>query len=363
MQAVKESAYTLLSPGGDSTWSNAQIEPFDLQPIWFSILSKQIKNRDEDTSWVISQPDEHVLGALPVLAFHSDNTSTPKIRPLSNYYSSVYEPILFCDESQRSEVINDLLEKLKSGFSWDLFHFGPLSKDGDSFSIIQQVAPKLGLLVKPYFWYENWVLDVANRSFSEYEASLPSQLKNTLRRKYKKLAAKFDYKFEIISDEQKMEQAVSQFEKVYSASWKKPEGIPEFIREFTLEASKLGWSRMGLLYADGDVCAAQLWYIKDGVASIFKLAHDERYKDYSPGSLLTYEMLKYAITVERVKKVDFLIGGDGYKKDWGFKMQERWGLAIFNKTFLGRALAFRHIVLPQMKSWVLATFTSKNARC
>ncbi|MCF7982721.1 MAG: GNAT family N-acetyltransferase, partial [Pseudomonadales bacterium] len=153
--------------------------------------------------------------------------------------------------------------------------------------------------------------------------------------------------------------ALREFEAVYNASWKKPEGKPAFIAKFSQQATLNDWTRIGILYVNSVPCAVQLWYVAAGVGSIFKLAHDEKFKAYSVGSILTFEMLRHAIDEDGVSKIDFLIGGDGYKKDWGFKMQERWGLAIFNKTLRGRMLAFRHIFLPRVKNRVLK-FISLN---
>ena len=74
--------------------------------------------------------------------------------------------------------------------------------------------------------------------------------------------------------------------------------------------------RLGIAEIDGQPVAAQFWTVEGGTAFIHKLAHDERFRKQSPGTLLTAAMFAHVIDVDRVDLVDFGTGDDPYKRDW-----------------------------------------------
>jgi CelD/BcsL family acetyltransferase involved in cellulose biosynthesis len=99
-------------------------------------------------------------------------------------------------------------------------------------------------------------------------------------------------------------------------------------------AAAQGWLRLGLLTLDDQPLAAQIWIVKDGKASIFKLAYDGEYAKFSPGSILTKALLRHVIDIDRVTEVDYLAGDDDYKKDWMSHRRERRGIIAFNRRTL-----------------------------
>ena len=87
--------------------------------------------------------------------------------------------------------------------------------------------------------------------------------------------------------------------------------------------------------------AAQIWIVSNGKANIYKLAYDENFKAYAPGTLLTALLMAQAIDVDKVQKIDYLIGDDPYKAAWMSQRNERWGIVAHNartvKGILGLA--------------------------
>ena len=119
------------------------------------------------------------------------------------------------------------------------------------------------------------------------------------------------------------------YESIYAKSWKQPEPHRDFLRIVAKEFAEAGWLRLGLMQVDGRPAAAQLWFVFGGTASIFKLAYDPDFTNYSVGSLLTSHLMNHAITHDRVQVVDYLCGDDGYKKDWMSRRRERWGFRAY----------------------------------
>ena len=71
--------------------------------------------------------------------------------------------------------------------------------------------------------------------------------------------------------------------------------------------------------------AAQLWFVANQVAHIFKLAYDGEYSQFSVGTLLTMKLMEHVIDVDKVACVDFLSGDDEYKQQWMSARRERVG--------------------------------------
>jgi len=99
---------------------------------------------------------------------------------------------------------------------------------------------------------------------------------------------------------------------------------------------------LGLAWHGDTPIAAQLWLSSHGRADIYKVAYDEEYKRFAPGSVLTAEVMKHVIDIDQVKEVDYLIGDDPYKKRWLSQRRERWGWVAYNpRTLPGLRLHVR----------------------
>jgi CelD/BcsL family acetyltransferase involved in cellulose biosynthesis len=126
---------------------------------------------------------------------------------------------------------------------------------------------------------------------------------------------------------------------VYAKSWQEREGIgPHFHRDLAKMAARSGWLRLGFLYFGGSPIASQFWISSNGCAFILKTVYDQRYKKYSPGKILTSEMMKHAIDVDKVRSIDYVQGDEPYKEDWTPKRRERKGLLAFNNNMKGKYL-------------------------
>jgi CelD/BcsL family acetyltransferase involved in cellulose biosynthesis len=76
---------------------------------------------------------------------------------------------------------------------------------------------------------------------------------------------------------------------------------------------------------------------------VLKLAHDERDRAASPGSLLTEAMLRFLIEQEGIASFDFGRGDDAYKRLWAGERRQRLGLLVADwRHPRGLAALLRH---------------------
>ncbi|HET9638877.1 MAG TPA: GNAT family N-acetyltransferase [Allosphingosinicella sp.] len=178
----------------------------------------------------------------------------------------------------------------------------------------------------------SWRIDTAGQDFEAYWATRPGKLRNTAQRKAK--AAGLDIEIHRAFDPA----AWAAYEEVYAASWKPEEGSPAFLRALAEQEGEEGRLRLGIARKDGRALAAQLWTIEDGIAWIHKLAYREDAKALSPGTVLSMAMFRAALDDDRVSRIDYGTGDDGYKRDWMDERATLWRLEAFNLASPGGLL-------------------------
>jgi hypothetical protein len=284
----------------------------------------------------------HCLGLLPVkILVTQGGMGLRSVCALANYYSSLYAPIIASDAAHPGAVLRTLLGGVVAmDHPVDALDLNPLSS-GDSawpeerVSDARTVARALesaGWSTETYFRFGNWYLDVGGRTYDAYFEGLHSQLKNTVRRKEKKLLALPGARIEIARTPDEAERALEGYQKIYAASWKVPEPHPDFVPSLVRDLARRGTLRLGHVWIGDDAAAAQIWAVKDEIASIFKLAYDERFQHVSAGSVLTSHLMRHVIDVDRVRMVDYLSGDDAYKRDWMSHRQERVGVRAYRRS-------------------------------
>ena len=167
----------------------------------------------------------------------------------------------------------------------------------------------------------NHVLPVNGRSYAEFLAGRPGQVRTTLKRKVNKVTVTLETEFNSSS--------WAAYQAIYAESWKPGEGSPAFLRAFAQAEGAAGRLRLGLAYADGIPVAAQFWTVESGVAYIHKLAHTEGSKPLSPGTTLSAALFEHVIDRDNVDLVDFGTGDDGYKRDWMEVVRPRYLLDCY----------------------------------
>jgi hypothetical protein len=207
------------------------------------------------------------------------------------------------------------------------------------------------LWVQCFDHFGNWREPVRGRDWVAYLADRPGALRTTLRRKRQRADS---LPFKLYSEPVDLAAGVAAFEAVYRASWKQDEPFPQFNSALMQALSAQGMLRLGVLWAGERPAAAQFWCVADGHATVLKLAHDERDKALSPGTVLTAHMLRGLIDDEKVRVLDFGRGDDPYKALWCTERHQRIGLFIMNPARPAGLVAAAKSLLGQGRKYLRA---------
>lgn len=311
---------------------NAEKQSLFLSVWWLENFLKTIIEDSDQVIWIgLKDSSGQPMLLLPIWKKPFSPWKVKKLTSLSNYYTTLFEPIhALSNEDQLTQALNKTIEAVCQ-LKWDVIDLYPLNPDSINYTLLISAFRQQKKHVAPYFMYGNWFLLTREQTFQEYYAARPSQLKNTLKRKANRLKQNH-LEYRICTRPDEVEPAVQLFEETYRASWKQNEPYPDFIMGLAKAAAEHGYLRLGLLFIDQQIAAAQLWLTLHQTAHIFKLCQKPEFDNFSPGSLLSTHLIENAIDVDKVRKIDFLSGDDNYKKDWMSDRGERWGIQISNTS-------------------------------
>ena len=264
---------------------------------------------------------ERVLAILPVMQRVDESW-----RSLSNRYTSRFT-LLISDDNQRAimQCLAEGLLRLPFRALW----LEPVVGGDPAMEELQQVMESTGFTCHRSFKFYNWVHRVQGQSFSKYFSARPAILHNSIKRKRRKLEREHGYHIELFTSGS-LHGAMGDYNRIYSASWKAEEPHGEFIEVLVNSLAEQGWTRLAILYIDGQPAAGQIWFVAHGKAYIFRLAYDERWKRYSPGSILTTYLMEHVIDTDHVGEIDYLTGNERYKQDWMSERREFFTLICEN---------------------------------
>ena len=314
-----------------------QASPFESAD-WFDNLAATCPAPNQ-TVRILSARDNKGTSELPLRQRYDG-----KFEALANFYSPLYGPVRSSDEAATAHAPRFARWVANSSTPW--LQLGPLDPASPFWQRFAQSLRETGFWTDHHFATANWHHPCNGVDWAGYLASRPSRLRNTIVRTRRKLQADASVALEVLDQRTSvddMARAVTAFEEVYARSWKRPEPFPDFMRSMCDMAHAQGWLRVGLCHIDGVPVAAQVWLVKGGVASIFKLAYDEAHARRGVGTAMSAAMFEHVLDVDRVHEVDFLSGDDAYKAEWMDCRRERFGLVAFNpRTARGLAAAAHH---------------------
>ena len=269
---------------------------------------------------------------------------------LGNYYTTMYAPVLAPSvDAKELAVLLRALKRLHRPLA--SLRLQPMDQSAQSYRVLLDALKLARFRSFEFLCFGNWFLR-GHVDWPSYLALRPSKMRSNIKRAEKKLLQDGG-SVEVIVDAREAERGVQAYERVYASSWKKPEPHPHFIPGLVAAFAGQHWLRLGIAWLHGQPIAAQIWFVAHGRAEIFKVAYDEAFKEYSPGTVLTAKLMEHVMQSDRVHEIDYLIGDDAYKKIWMSDRRERFGVVAYNPwTMVGGVGAIVEFAGRQVKACV-----------
>jgi hypothetical protein len=354
MAGLIDPDFIRLTEPAASLFRTASERGFFNHPRWYDALSRSVVAPGSQVRLYIAEAADAHLGFVAC----TEAAAPRRLRTLTNYYSC--EHALLASDPQRDLTagITELVRQIDAERPrWQAIALSTLDPADASYAALAGALRAAGFAVQPYFEFGTWYEDTVGLPFSDYLTQRPSVVLATWRRKLKRREAG-GLDFRLYSDLSDVESGIASYETVYRASWKADEPYPRFIPDLIMGCASVGALRLGILHLDGRPVAAQLWILWRGRATLFKLAHDRRHDDLSPGTLLSMRMIEHVLDVDKPREISLGRGDDLYKKLWATKRRERWGLMAANlRTLGGLGLGTR-----QAASWALRRSRGPESR-
>ncbi|CAN5396846.1 hypothetical protein BH11PSE9_BH11PSE9_01590 [soil metagenome] len=357
---------------GDVTcYADPREWPADVQAL---VEQEQARNMQAGALWYRNLIDTvftgdgtqhfHVLRqggqAVAMLALRVPPAARGQIESLSNFYTCLYSPV-FREGLAATELVPLIDSIVRAHAPLASLRLAPMDPASASHGLLMEACRAAGLRPFGFFSFGNWFLPV-EQDWPTYLKAREGVVRSTIKRMGKRFATE-NGTLEIITGGERLAAGLAAYEQVYAASWKNAEPFPAFMPGLIKLCAEQGWLRLGVAWLDGHAIAAQVWMVANGRAEIYKLAYDEAFKSYSPGTLLTALLMAHVFEQDRVAEVDYLIGDDPYKKAWMTQRRERWGIIAYNPgTLAGRLGFWREGLSRRAKPWLSRVAEYRRSR-
>lgn len=327
----------------------AETDHIEFGTVWFCNLVTAVYPGHDGVRIYVVRAGAKPVAALVVLA--QARALGNRVESLGNYYTAIYSPVVA--ENVKVSEMALLLSAIRTAHApLGSLRFAPMDPKSPNYLLLREGLRAAKLVPFEFFCFGNWYLTVKG-NWDAYLMSRTASLRSTIKRMSKKFLADGGT-LELIQGGPDIGRGVAAYEQVYSASWKNAEPYPNFVQGLVNTCAERGWLRLGVAWLDSKPIAAQIWIVANGSADIYKVAYDENYKAYTPGTLVTAMLMQHVIETDAVTKVDYLQGDDPYKKTWMNERQERWGMIAYNpRSVRGLYGLGREVLGRKLKPWLV----------
>jgi hypothetical protein len=169
-----------------------------------------------------------------------------------------------------------------------------------------------GLVTRRNFRFGNWYDDTRGLSFHDDLAQRPAALRHTFRRQSARLARAARCGWPRFG----MGRSGRRWMRTNGSMLRARSGQSSTRRSSAALLADAGALRLGLLSPDERPVPAQIWIVRHGTATLYKLAHDRACDALSPGTVLIMGMLERLFDDERITGLDLGAGDDPYQRLW-----------------------------------------------
>ena len=173
-------------------------------------------------------------------------------------------------------------------------------------------------------------------SFDEYREGLKRGFVRNLNRLERKLGRLGGSQIEFISENAGNPEYLQTFLEIEESCWKGRNGSAigqcssqlAFYTALTCRLACLGWLEWHFLKASGKTIAANLAIRMDHRLVVLKIAYDETFSSYSPGTKLFEKMIQHAFDIDEISEIDCL-SEYPWNRNWRMQTRPYYDLSIY----------------------------------
>lgn len=259
----------------------------------------------------------------------------PRLQTLTR---PLWEPagFLYCDEDALRDLLGALLTHRRP------MTFARFAADGPEMRTLREMTrdraafPRIDRSDSSI-----WVPLCADSQ--QFEAAMSSGRRSYIRRKWRRAERMGDVRFEALApDEHAAVPALQEAYAVEAKSWKARNGsailmTPHFKRFFTQygrSLARLGMLRLYVLRIGGEAVAVRIAVQHANRLWELKIGYDERYRECSPGILLTHETLRHACG-RGLSAFEFLGQAEDWEHAWTEQVRHYTSLTLHPMSLEG----------------------------
>jgi CelD/BcsL family acetyltransferase involved in cellulose biosynthesis len=313
---------------------------------WWDVVLSDAMPPGASAVLMVCRAGGRVAAVIPMLR--------PRVRgglqSLTTPYSCRYTPVVASSlgSARRIAVLRAFSDFCRPG---GVIRLDAIPAEWDGLPDLLTGARQAGLRPLRFDHFGNWHEEVAGLDWAGYLARRPGVLRETIRRRLRRASRQPEARFALLTAPAEVDVAAEAFETVHRRCWKDPEPYPSFNVALMRAMADLGLLRFALWSLGSTPVAVQLWVVeKCGRATILKLAHDEAFTAYSPGTVLTALTLRHLLDQEHATEIDFGRGDDNYKQGWAAQRRQRIGLLLVDPWRLPGALQLGRHTLGRLRA-------------
>lgn len=320
---------------------------------WWNVVLRHAMPAEATPAFMLIRERNRLVALLPMMRIGS------RLHSLTAPYTCEYEP-LFAEPLDPATRISALSAFARSCRRYGIVRLEALPADLDSLTDLATAARQAGLRQIRFDHFGNWHENVEGLDWITYLQRRPGALRETIRRRSNRAARLPGVRFDLYTQPAEMDQATEFFEAVYQRSWKTPEPHPTFNTALMRAMADEGQLRFGMWSVASQPVAVQLWVVRNGAAIVLKLAHDEAYRQHSPGTVLTALMLQHLLDKDHVRRIDFGRGDDAYKQGWATSRRQRIGLLLVDPFQPSGTVALLRHAAGRVRAWLANPLTQPD---
>jgi CelD/BcsL family acetyltransferase involved in cellulose biosynthesis len=252
---------------------------------------------------------------------------------------------------------------------WDVVKLCQLESTSPTLEQFRLLAEQQGCRVGVWPSNESPYLQLKG-DFDSHFASLPRGLRANIRRRMKRLEEMGPVEFEQVSDESKIDAALSDALRMEASTWKGAAGtaiacderLARFYSLIAHRAAQQGSLYFTFLRLNGQRIAFDLSLIQDGRLFKLKPGYLQEHHACSPGQQLTTMTIRDAFA-RGLSEVDFLGSADQWKLDWTKTVRQNQWVYVFKPGVLGTLLHLAKFqAAPKIGAWIKASRRSRLGR-